>query len=110
SLTDGFTPGPGNSIGTSLSTGFTDGSPLAGVTAYYRIIAIDVHDNASQPSSVASASTPVAQTFSLRDKWNMVSVPLTVGDYTKTTLYPTAISNAFAYQGTYVTYGTLKNA
>ncbi|HJW29989.1 MAG TPA: T9SS type A sorting domain-containing protein, partial [Saprospiraceae bacterium] len=41
--------------------------------------------------------------------WNMVSVPLTVSDYTKTTLYPTAISNAFAYEGAYVVHTTLTN-
>ncbi|MBI1807708.1 MAG: T9SS type A sorting domain-containing protein [Ignavibacteria bacterium] len=46
---------------------------------------------------------------SVSENWNMLSVPLQVGDYRKTTLFPTAISNAFAYQGTYVIRDTLKN-
>ena len=87
-----------------------DGSPVAGATNFYRLITVDIHGNASQPSATAGAPVTVSQTFSARDKWNMVSVPLTVGDYTKTVLYPTAISKAFAYEGTYVAYGTLKNA
>jgi hypothetical protein len=43
------------------------------------------------------------------NRWNMVSVPLTVSDYTKTHLYPTAISNAFAFEGSYVVKSTLAN-
>ena len=39
--------------------------------------------------------------------WNMVSVPLTVADYGKGALFPTAISKAFAYQGSYVVKDTL---
>jgi hypothetical protein len=34
-------------------------------------------------------------------KWNMVSVPLSMDNYLKAVLYPTAISEAFAYAGTY---------
>jgi hypothetical protein len=109
STSSGFTPAPENIIGTSSSTSFTDASPLQGVHSYYRIVAVDVHDNVSQPSPAAEASLTVTQLFSTRDKWNMVSVPLTMGDYDKTVLYPAAISSAFAYQGSYVTYGTLKN-
>jgi hypothetical protein len=42
--------------------------------------------------------------------WNMVSVPLVVADYRKTTLFTNAISSAFTFAGTgYVTRDTLQN-
>lgn len=39
--------------------------------------------------------------------WNLVSVPLTVGDYAKLALYPSAVSNAYAYEGGYLVKDTL---
>ncbi len=39
----------------------------------------------------------------------MVSVPMTVIDYSKPNLYPTAVSPAFAYQGSYTLQPTLAN-
>jgi hypothetical protein len=41
--------------------------------------------------------------------WNIVSVPLTVPDYSKTTLFPNSISNAFSYDGVYTGQSTLAN-
>lgn len=41
--------------------------------------------------------------------WNMLSVPVTVTDYRKTSIFPTAVSNAFAYADGYVIEDTLKN-
>jgi limonene-1,2-epoxide hydrolase len=55
----------------------------------------------------AKAQTTIEDT--LGNGWNMVSVPLTVEDYHKTVCYPTAISNAFAYQGGYLTQPILVN-
>ena len=52
----------------------------------------------------------VTQNFAVQNRWNMVSVPLTVCDYRKTTLFPTAISPAFAYQRMYVSKDTLVNS
>ena len=42
--------------------------------------------------------------------WNMVSVPLIVSDFTKTAVYPSAISAAFAYAAGYISTGTLENS
>ena len=50
-----------------------------------------------------------AQSFSIPDGWNMVSVPVVVPDYRKTTLYSSAVSRAFAYNGSYETKDTLAN-
>lgn len=41
--------------------------------------------------------------------WNMVSVPVTLTNYTRTTVFPTSTSNAFAYQGGYILRDTLSN-
>ncbi|MDI6766738.1 MAG: hypothetical protein QME52_07955, partial [Bacteroidota bacterium] len=41
--------------------------------------------------------------------WNMLSVPLIVTDYAKVKLYPTSISDAFKYAGSYVPIDTLSN-
>jgi hypothetical protein len=45
----------------------------------------------------------------LRAKWNIVSVPLTVGDYQKTTIFPDASSPAYSYQAGYVQQDILAN-
>ncbi len=39
--------------------------------------------------------------------WNIVSVPRKSGDMSKTALFPSAISSAYAYEGVYVTKDTL---
>jgi len=55
-----------------------------------------------------SAST-TERTFSVNANWNMVSLPMIVSDYSRTTLFPTATSNAFLYQGnSYILTDTLK--
>lgn len=62
------------------------------------------------PLSMVSVKTPVSSIqFVVSDRWNMLSVPLTVSDYRKSTLFPTAVSPAFAFQGTYVQKDTLAN-
>ncbi len=47
--------------------------------------------------------------FSFADGWNMISVPLLVNDYRKTTLFSTSMSSAFSYEGSYQEKDTLKN-
>ncbi len=41
--------------------------------------------------------------------WNMVSIPQVVSDFSKPAVYPSAISDAFAFEGTYVPKSTLAN-
>jgi len=54
-----------------------------------------------------NAST-TARSISVSAKWNLVSLPLFVSDSSRGTLFPTAASHAFAYQGTtYVVKDTL---
>lgn len=40
--------------------------------------------------------------YAMADKWNLITVPQYVTDPAVTTLFPTAQSHAFAYQGSYV--------
>jgi len=109
SETSGFMPEEGNKIGTSNSTSFTDVSPITGSPSYYKIIAVDIHDNPSPPSNEAEAAVTVNRQFSVTEKWNIVSVPLTMNDYTKVVLFPSASTNAFTFEDGYVAYGTLEN-
>ncbi|MBI3189375.1 MAG: SBBP repeat-containing protein, partial [Ignavibacteriales bacterium] len=48
-----------------------------------------------------------AQTL-VDQKWNIVSVPVHVSDWAKTSIFPTSISNAFLYQGGYAAKDTLE--
>lgn len=109
STISGFIPSPAFKIGIISSTSYTDGSPSPGHIYYYRIVAVDIHGNESQPSNEASAPVTITQSFSLRNSWNMISIPFTLNDYTKTHLYPSAVSSAFSFEGSYIPYGTLKN-
>ncbi len=45
----------------------------------------------------------------ITEGWNMLSLPLTVSDYSTTTLFPSSTSGAFAYQGGYILKDTLEN-
>lgn len=66
------------------------------------------------PRGVVTVSGTGAVTTSsgviVRNRWNMLSVPLLVSDYRKTTLFSAATTAAFAYQGGYVSRDTLANA
>jgi photosystem II stability/assembly factor-like uncharacterized protein len=46
---------------------------------------------------------------SVHNRWNLVSVPLLVNDYSKGAIFPTAVTDAYAYQGNYVSSPTLMN-
>ena len=53
-------------------------------------------------------SNATSITLSLESEWNLISVPLTVNDHRKSSIYPMATSAAFAYQGSYVTADSLE--
>jgi hypothetical protein len=59
-------------------------------------------------SSKAFTGTTLAVTSAIDANWNMISVPALASNYRKTLLYPTAVSVAFTYQGSYVQCDTLK--
>lgn len=47
--------------------------------------------------------------FAVMTGWNMVSVPVNAPDFSKTALFPTAISSAFAFENGYVVRDILQN-
>ncbi len=73
------------------------------------MITVDIHGNKSIPSGQTSVSLPVTTQYAVSDRWNLISIPLTVTNYNKSALYATAVSNAFAYQGGYIAEATLAN-
>ena len=104
STTGGFIPSDSTRIASVADTGLTDLSAGSHLSYFYRIAARDIHGNESTPSpELARTSMPVL------GGWNLVSVPLTVGDYMATTLYPGAASQAFWFQGSYVPQSVLAN-
>jgi hypothetical protein len=88
---------------------------------------INLHSSIGQPAIQASASGGInleagyipgvrqlggavtTFAYNAEDTWNMLSVPLIMSDYKKTTLYPAAASVAFAYTGSYQQRDTLRN-
>lgn len=61
----------------------------------------------------ALAFTPgtsvAAHSFHFDSSWNLVSMPITVGDYSKDALFPSAASKAFAFAGRYIETDNLAN-
>jgi hypothetical protein len=51
----------------------------------------------------------IITTVAVLNQWNLLSGPVTASDYRKTTLFPAAVSNAFAYAGSYGIKDTLRN-
>jgi hypothetical protein len=94
----------------SLVDTFKNVGPLANLTTHYwRVKAKNLAG--SSDWSVKWNFTTSAQTYlySYHTGWNIVSVPLSVEDYRTDLLFPTAVSEAFEYQGNYIPRDTLKN-
>ncbi len=53
------------------------------------------------------AVPPPSITLSLSSQWNLLSVPLVVGNFATHSVFPAAVSGAFAYEGGYVQKDTL---
>lgn len=61
-------------------------------------------------SDVAHPLGSAGFTYYASANWNLISIPVTLTDYCKTALFPTACSKAFSYQGNgYVQKDTLRN-
>ncbi|MBI4546892.1 MAG: choice-of-anchor D domain-containing protein [Ignavibacteriae bacterium] len=74
------------------------------------------HNAPGSPDSVVvqgdgqDSSVTIKTSIGISDGWNMLSLPAQVSDARKSIVYPTSISNAFAYDGGYVQRETLVNA
>jgi hypothetical protein len=58
---------------------------------------------------LAAPSGETVQEFNVRGKWNLVSVPLTVGDLSTASLFPFATSSAYSFNGAYAPQALLEN-
>ncbi len=77
-------------------------------TTLRRIRSTGVNTLARLTAADASNSLDaVGFTYGVLGAWNMLSLPLNVIDPAKTTIFPTAISNAFSYNNSYVTAASL---
>lgn len=77
------------------------------------IIAISSNDPLANPKNVlvkVHVLTPyVSVNIPVASNWNLVSVPLRLSDYLKSSVFPTSTTQAFSYQGTYTAQDTLRN-
>ncbi len=97
-----FTPDISNSLGIATDTALVDSTAGGASPLYYRVVTVDIHGNRSVPSPEGVANLLSTQQFSMASGWNMISLPMVVSDYTASVLYPTAISPAFTYAGSYM--------
>jgi hypothetical protein len=74
------------------------------------------YDQSEVPSGLSEGSLVLMQAFDPIDvtrvvekNWNLISVPVTVSDSRKDSLFPPITSNAFKYQGGYIACDTLVN-
>jgi hypothetical protein len=109
STTNGFVPSESNRVAALADTTYLDASLPSAPILYYRIRAQDIHGNLGAPSPHAAISPLSTQTYAVAKTWNMISVPMTVSDFSKTTLYPTASSDAYAFASGYVERDVLAN-
>ncbi|MBI3194590.1 MAG: T9SS type A sorting domain-containing protein [Ignavibacteriae bacterium] len=76
---------------------------------YYRLKQVSQNGVSTFSYDIEISVIIATMQFSLSDGWNMLSVPLTVFNFAKTALYPTAVSAAFAYDNGYSIEDTLLN-
>lgn len=81
-------------------------------TTYSSSLIIE-HDGGGSPDTISLSGTGVCGTCevslinSVATGWNLLSLPVTVSDRRKTTVFPSARSSAFTYAGSYVARDTL---
>ena len=80
---------------------------LPGVKYYFGVKTGDEALNLSALVTDSVLLPPNLIIASVRNTWNMLSVPAMVADYRKSVLFPTSVTNAFAYKGGYVPKDTL---
>lgn len=109
SSVDGFPLADSTRVLATVDISVVDTPSVSGITYYYRITTVDLHGNESAPSPQLTSAAMSSASISMLGGWNMISVPLSMLDYTKTTLFPTSVSDAFGYQGSYTVKTVLEN-
>ncbi len=92
----------------SLSGSYSWAIPAT--TTYQALVRVsDMSNFAVNDVSDSLFAILVARSYSVYNGWNMVSLPLTIHKSRKTVLFPSAISDAFSYQGGYKLEDILEN-
>ena len=83
---------------------------LDSLTTYYWKVRAKNNAGWGPFSSTSSFRLSIQQTFTgtVDRRWNLISIPLQPPDSRRLTLFPTSISAAYAYDGTYVQTDSLK--
>ncbi|MBI5216761.1 MAG: T9SS type A sorting domain-containing protein [Ignavibacteriae bacterium] len=79
---------------------------------YWRLRSVSGSDTSAWSSTwkFRTIGGEVTVTVTMNERWNLISVPLTVSDYRRSNLFPSATSSAFAYTGSgYAVAETLRN-
>jgi hypothetical protein len=85
----------------------TFSAPISGTYSLFH--PADGSNHAGNDFGIDFAGTPITLHDALRSGWNLVSLPLTLNDYSKNSIFPNAVSNAFAFEGSYVAKDPLVN-
>jgi photosystem II stability/assembly factor-like uncharacterized protein len=108
----GWACGAGGTIlSTSDGGGTWEGGETGITDTLFAVICVDGTLLAGGGGGVLSRSIAqrTSMQFAFEDRWNMLSVPMNLTDYATTTVFPTAASQAFSYQGQYVPQTMLSN-
>jgi hypothetical protein len=95
-------PDAGFSVTVADDSTVTDSSwqppPLSPNTPYYwRVRAKNAYGSSAYTSARSFTTAAYSASFQIQKGWNLLSLPLLVGDAKRSALFPTAISHAFRY-------------
>jgi hypothetical protein len=68
----------------------------------------EIPEGLAEDSLMLYRSQTYQEVLALRSGWNMISLPVTMANTIRTTLFPTAISDAYTYTTSYVSEDTLR--
>ena len=92
-----FLSADSNTSWVAVNTGLTD----TDVTALTIDAGGYVYAGTQTRGVFRSVYSTLAHVYEVSPRWNLISVPILVGNRSKTALFPTASSNAFTYDGHY---------
>jgi hypothetical protein len=98
--------GGSHSLTLALPEGWAITSPPS---QSHNFVGMSGQDQSSRDFGVYYIGGETTITDTMRTGWNLVSLPLLLSDYSKSSVYPGASSSAFGYAGAYSTHDPLYN-
>jgi hypothetical protein len=65
--------------------------------------------NAPGPSDTLNIRADARLAFAVQDRWNLISVPVVTDDFRRHILFPSSVSSAWGYNGTYIANDSMMN-